>query len=348
MARFVFFSPWSTLVEFNPRFFLFFKNLASIRNPAAYQAAIYARLQREYLEWRKDEDLREKARKEREERKAAKAAYLAKPPPPGFTKDSKGYLRRIRPEEMATRTVMKKITKDELAAKRAGWLLRNSTNRAAAFAAARSVGMSIPPTMSGTTMQAIRTGGWANPSLGGELKYIDTNANTALTFASSAFSTGVLLNGVAQGSDATARIGRKMVMKSLLLRWTWNLASTSTGGSPVRVMVVYDKQANATAPAITDVLVVDSFVGQNNLNNRDRFVVLCDYLSEPIGANGNTSVGGVIYKRLNLETMFNSGSAGTIGDITSGSVYLFVSQTGGILVANPTFNWRARVRFTDV
>ena len=109
------------------------------------------------MEWRKDEDLREKARKEREERKAAKAAYLAKPPPPGFTKDSKGYLRRIRPEEMATRTVMKKITKDELAAKRAGWLLRNSTNRAAAFAAARSVGMSIPPTMSGTTMQAMIT-----------------------------------------------------------------------------------------------------------------------------------------------------------------------------------------------
>ena len=197
-------------------------------------------------------------------------------------------------------------------------------------------------------MQAIRTGGWANPSLGGELKYIDTNANTALTFASSAFSTGVLLNGVAQGSDATARIGRKMVMKSLLLRWTWNLASTSTGGSPVRVMVVYDKQANATAPAITDVLVVDSFIGQNNLNNRDRFVVLCDYLSEPIGSNGDTSVGGVIYKRLNLETMFNSGSAGTIGDITSGSVYLFVAQTGGIGVVNPTFNWRARVRFTDV
>ena len=60
------------------------------------------------------------------------------------------------------------------------------------------------------------------------------------------------------------------------------------------------------------------------------------------------SVGGVIYKKLNLETMFNSGSAGTIGDITSGSVYLFVAQTGGILVANPIFNWRARVRFTDV
>ena len=200
---------------------------------------------------------------------------------------------------------------------------------------------------SSTTMQAMRTGGWASPS-GPELKYIDTNANTTLTFASSAFSTGVLLNGVAQGSDATARIGRKMVIKSLLLRWTWNLASTSTGGSPVRVMVVYDKQANATAPAITDVLVVDSFIGQNNLNNRDRFVVLCDYLSEPIGANSNTSVGGTIYKSLNMGTMFNSGNVGTVADITSGSVYLFVAQTGGVGAVNPTFNWRARVRFTDV
>ena len=200
---------------------------------------------------------------------------------------------------------------------------------------------------SSTTMQAMRTGGWASPS-GPELKYIDTNAGTAITFASSAFATGVLLNGVAQGSDATARIGRKMVMKSLLLRWTWNLGSTSTGGSPVRVMVVYDKQTNAAAPAITDILVADTFIGQNNLNNRDRFTVLCDQISEPIGANGNTSIGGTIYKSLNMETMFNSGNAGTVADITSGSVYLFVAQTGGIGVVNPIFNWRARVRFTDV
>ena len=113
-------------------------------------------------------------------------------------------------------------------------------------------------------------------------------------------------------------------------------------------MVVYDKQTNAAAPAITDILVVDTFIGQNNLNNRDRFTVLCDQISEPIGANVNTSVGGTIYKSVNMETMFNSGNAGTVADITSGSVYLFVAQTGGIGVVNPIFNWRARVRFTDV
>ena len=46
--------------------------------------------------------------------------------------------------------------------------------------------------LSGTSAQALRTGGWANPSRGGELKFIDTNASTAVTFAVSTFATGVL------------------------------------------------------------------------------------------------------------------------------------------------------------
>ena len=115
----------------------------------------------------------------------------------------------------------------------------------------------------------------------------------------------------------------------------------------MRIIVVYDKQANAVAPAITDVLTVDSFIGQNNLNNRDRFVILCDVISDPISVNANGSVAGTIYKKINLETMFNAGTAGTIGDITSGSIYLFVAQTANIGTANPVFNWRSRIRFQD-
>jgi len=336
---------WSNLIL---AFFLFFKNLASIRNPAAYQAAIYARLQREYLEWRKDEDLREKARKEREERKEAKAAWLAKPPPPGFTKDSKGYLRRIRPEEMATRS-LKKITKAEQDVKRAGWLLRNSTNRAAAFAAARSVGMSIPPTMSGTTMQAIRTGGWANPVRGGELKFVDVNSAIAVGGAGvTTFGTGILLNGLANGSDASTRIGRKVNLKSIYVRWSALFVAGAGGGGAIRILVVYDKQANATAPVITDILLANDFNSPNNLSNRDRFVTLCDYVTEQLSTASNLSDTGVIRKGLNLETMFNAGSAGTIGDITSGSVYMFIAQSGGITTTAPTMSYRSRIRYTDV
>ena len=72
-----------------------------------------------------------------------------------------------------------------------------------------------PVLASSTTRQAIRTGGWANPAAGGELKFIDvTAANSTLAFGSSAFAAGILLNGIQQGSDANTRIGRKITLKS--------------------------------------------------------------------------------------------------------------------------------------
>ena len=121
-----------------------------------------------------------------------------------------------------------------------------------------------------------------------------------------------------------------MVMKSLLLRWSWNLASISTGGSPARILVVYDKQT-AAAPAITDILVADTFIGQNNLNNRDRFPFSVIRSVNPLEQTA-TQYWWNDLQVFNMETMFNSGNAGTVADITSGSVYLFVAQTAGILV----------------
>lgn len=202
--------------------------------------------------------------------------------------------------------------------------------------------------VSSSNQQAMRVGGWANPSRGGELKFIDTQFTTDPTAASTAFTAGTLLNGIANGSDASSRIGRKCTIKSLLVRWSCELRSTSTVGGNIRILIVYDKQANATAPVITDILLADAFNSPNNLSNRDRFVTLCDYMSESISINGNATVANVIYKSLNLEEMFNAGSAGTIGDITSGSIYMFVAQSGGIATTAPDMLARCRVRYTDV
>jgi len=94
-------------------------------------------------------------------------------------------------------------------------------------------------------------------------------------------------------------------------------------------------------------LVSSAFNQLNNLSNRDRFVTICDEMVAPISVQGNYMVSGTIYKTLNLETMFNAGSAGTIGDITSGSLYMIVAQGGQIGVTAPTFLARTRVRYTD-
>ena len=68
-------------------------------------------------------------------------------------------------------------------------------------------------------------------------------------------------------------------------------------------MVVYDKQASATAPGITDILLANDFTSPNNLSNRDRFVTLSDYVTDQLSTASNLSDTGVIRKGLNLETL---------------------------------------------
>lgn len=204
--------------------------------------------------------------------------------------------------------------------------------------------------VSGTTAQAIRTGGWADPSRMGELKFLDqSELGTSLALASTWTTPGVtrLLNGCAQGAEATQRIGRKIVMTSLYLRAHVRLSATSTQGGAIRMVVVYDKQTNATAPAVTDIFFNDTFLTTNNLSNRDRFVTLVDKVFPVISAGGDFSATMEVYKKINLETMFNSGSTGAVGDITSGSMYILFAQSGEIATAGPVVNWRTRIRFRD-
>lgn len=224
-------------------------------------------------------------------------------------------------------------------------------NREAAMARKRARGLASPQvTMPNNSLarQAVRTGGWANPVRGGELKFKDLNVTLNPVANSTTFSLPILLNGLIPGSGASERIGRKVTWKSLLIRYSHGLAVTSTGGAPLRILVIYDKQANAAAPFITDVLLADNFNSPNNLSNRDRFVTLFDHMVEPISVQGDFQRAGVLYKNFQLETMFNAGVAGTVGDIASGSIYFAIAQGGRILTADSVFDIRARLRYTDV
>lgn len=200
-----------------------------------------------------------------------------------------------------------------------------------------------------TAAQAKRTGGWANPSIGGERKFVDTDGtyNPGFGVATFAGAGATLLNGIANGTDASTRIGRKAIMKTILLRVNFSMAATSTRGGAFRILVVYDKQTNAAAPAITDILVTDNFNSANNLSNRDRFVTIFDQITDPVDAGGPCSNGVVLYKKINLETLWNAGTTAAVGSIASGAIYMFIAQTGGILVANPSLVVNARVRYTD-
>lgn len=195
------------------------------------------------------------------------------------------------------------------------------------------------------TTVGLRTGGWVNPARAGELKYIDVSLG-ATSFPLAGTGVLTLLNGCIQGSDATNRIGRKVNLKSIQTRISNTVATTGISNGPnFRVIIFYDKQANATAPAVTDVLLTDAFASNMNLNNRDRFVILMDKTSaESCNYNWNMHD----YRKVNCETIFNSGNAGTIGDIQTGSLYMLTYLASGCLTTTEYVTvGRVRTRFMD-
>lgn len=201
---------------------------------------------------------------------------------------------------------------------------------------------------SALTRQSMAVGAYAGTKIRAEKKFIDVSATSTMTAASVAFSAATLLNGCVPGATASDRIGRKIHMKSLLLRYTFRLPASSGGSGECRILVVYDKQPNGATAAITDILLADDMRSPNNLSNSDRFVTLVDEITSPVSAVEIEEQSGVIYRKFNLETAFNAGTAGTVADITSGSILVFAAQSGGLTTNAPLCLFRARVRYVDV
>lgn len=183
-----------------------------------------------------------------------------------------------------------------------------------------------------------------NPS---ERKFIDNLLTNSIAPGVSTFDAigGDLLNGLSTGTTATSRIGRKIRMKSILIRAEARMNSLSTGGADIRIVVVFDKQANAALALNTDVFVQNDFISPNNLSNKDRFVTIMDKYMHIDTQNFQCSA--IWYKKIDLETMFNSNNAGTVSDITSGAVVMFIAQAGGISTNAAQIRTFSRIRFDD-
>lgn len=185
---------------------------------------------------------------------------------------------------------------------------------------------------------------------GPELKFLDltTTIQPALAGTGSLF----LLNACSQGTDAINHIGRQTTMKSLYWLWRGNIQATTTGSGSVRLVILYDKEAEGVAPTIftsspTDAFNQDNIVAQMNLNNRDRFVVLLDEVIECIGTAGPQAFMRKGYRKVSLPCVFNSGNAGTVADIQTGSVYAFAWSGGSFATATTTGSLQTRIRFED-
>lgn len=197
----------------------------------------------------------------------------------------------------------------------------------------------------------------------GEKKVIDINRATYSIEETG--TTLTLLNGCVAGSQNFNRIGRKIQPTSIQIRGFLVNADDTIFPTFVRMVVVFDRQANGAAPTWANIMTSQNIAGTTsstyldmvNLDNRDRFVILRDRIFGvgPVNntatqsyASGDNPVLVSEYIRLpGLETVYNAGTAGTIGDITSGSIYVFwiASQANA---SGATLQASYRLRFKDL
>lgn len=148
---------------------------------------------------------------------------------------------------------------------------------------------------------------------------------------------------VTQGAGICQRIGNKIALKSLRVRFSLELTD-KTGNPPqgARFMVVYDRQPNGVHPATNVILanIVSSntitngnWLSSINPNFYDRFIVLCDKMfiiggdvNGPVTTQPAEQKGFLIdefIKLKGLETQFGSNTAGCpIADLNTGALYI--------------------------
>lgn len=170
------------------------------------------------------------------------------------------------------------------------------------------------------------------------------------------------LNTMAQGTDMTGRVGRKLRCMSVLLDLIAQpLASSSTNvGDIMRIVLFWDLQSNnATTFTLANLFLDFSANGSSgttapiNLNNRDRFRILMDkrVALQPVVYSGSAvSTGSPVTRNIkkyiklgDVSTTLNDTGSGVYGDISSGALMLLVYSEYG----KCQYVYTARTRFSD-
>lgn len=193
---------------------------------------------------------------------------------------------------------------------------------------------------------------------GGELKFLDGSiSQTPVAITGNIMNTGTL-NVIAQGTGESERIGRKVTLTNIAIRYRWRLPEQDAVADPaqgdtIRLIMYLDKQANGATAAVTDILETAHWQSFNNLANSNRFVILMDkehtldynsLASDGAGviSSSNARQNYTFYKKCNVPLEF-SGTNGTIAEIRSNNIgMLLVSET-----AIGNLNAKYRLRYSD-
>lgn len=177
-----------------------------------------------------------------------------------------------------------------------------------------------------------------------ELKAIDTSVNEAVSTTGGV----MLLNGIVPGVGLNQRVGRQVKMASLSAILRFSVGATTGVDQFHRYLIVRDKQANGGALTVNDVLDSTSVSAMLNLSNQHRFVILHDEL---VHLNASAEPGSEVpfqrQFRVDSLVQYNSGTAGTVADIATNSLYFIFIGSVAVGTTDGTVTGTFRLRYTD-
>lgn len=163
------------------------------------------------------------------------------------------------------------------------------------------------------------------------------------------------INGIAQGTGVSERIGNKITIRNINCRFWFSIDNTS-GFIPTTVMryIIYvDKQCNGAAAAPADLLTGALVGSYRNMDTVDRFQILADkYVVVGPRAYGST-VGGTTFGTdgLTMRKFSWKGALQINFGGTGGTINLIRSNNVGILFigspSNANVQGSFRVKYTD-
>jgi hypothetical protein len=181
------------------------------------------------------------------------------------------------------------------------------------------------------------------PRFAPEMKVVDVNVSLAANNGGAI----LLLNGVQPGTALNQRVGRQIQMRSLKYHLTAAVTAATGVDQIHRVLIVLDAQPNGAALAYTDVLNGGQS-SQVNISNQKRFTILYDerlYLN----ASGEPDSARLIDGSIGMHTIvqYNAGTAGTVADIATNSLYMIVLGSEASGTTAGTVAGTVRCKFHD-
>lgn len=190
-----------------------------------------------------------------------------------------------------------------------------------------------------------------------EKKFFDAGAGDSTDVTTSGVYNYQSICKVAQGNGSNNRLGRRILIDTINVRGVINWPNQTdlvkmTG--TVRIMVVWDKQANGAVPTVGTHLTNNDISDYNNLNYSDRFVTLGEkritfnqphaVLTGPVYSSPSQEQFIEFYIKCHIPVIFSS-TAGALTELVSSNIFVYsvcdTNVTGVVDIAS-------RIRFHDL